>query len=173
MNPISRWFSAACLPSLLLCVACTSTPAANPTPPPMDPKPVSQSEKGVDLAVDGPGIEALGPIYFDTDRSLLRPDARTALKKHAEAIKKHPEWGVVTIEGHCDERGSEEYNMGLGIRRASAVVRYLADLGVPSSRLQTRSLGEEHPAVAGHDESAWSRNRRSEIRSEAYDAAQR
>jgi peptidoglycan-associated lipoprotein len=104
---------------------------------------------------------------------VLREDARETLKGHARVIQQHPEWGTVTIEGHCDERGSQEYNLALGGRRASAVARYLADLGVPGKRLTTRSLGEEHPAVAGHDESAWRHNRRSELRSEGYEAAQR
>ena len=73
--------------------------------------------------------------------------------------------GVITIEGHCDERGSEEYNLALGERRASGVKRYLVDLGVPASRLRTVSFGEAKPAVVGHDESAWRYNRRAEFKS--------
>jgi peptidoglycan-associated lipoprotein len=73
--------------------------------------------------------------------------------------------GTVTIEGHCDERGSEEYNLALGDRRASGVKQYLVDLGVPASRLRTVSFGEAKPAVVGHDESAWRYNRRSEFKS--------
>ena len=73
------------------------------------------------------------------------------------------ERGVITIEGHCDERGSEEYNLALGERRANGVKRYLVDLGVPSSRLRTVSFGEVKPSVMGHDESAWRHNRRSDF----------
>ena len=70
----------------------------------------------------------------------------------------------MTIEGHCDERGSEEYNLALGERRANAVKRYMVDLGVPSSQLRTVSFGEAKPAVVGHDESAWRYNRRTEFK---------
>jgi peptidoglycan-associated lipoprotein len=104
-----------------------------------------------------------GPIYFDTDRSELRMDAREELKSSAEAIQQHPEWGTLTIEGHCDERGSDEYNLALGERRAAKVKQYLKDLGVESKRLDTVSYGETKPAVRGHEESSWKLNRRSEI----------
>ena len=85
----------------------------------------------------------------------------------------HPEWGVLTIDGHCDDRGSEEYNLALGSRRAAAVERYLTDLGVPVSRLATRTFGEEKPAVAGRGERAWRYNRRSEFQIEARESASR
>jgi peptidoglycan-associated lipoprotein len=103
----------------------------------------------------------LGTIYFDFDRSDIRPDARETLRSNAEAIKGST--GVVTIEGHTDERGSTEYNLALGERRANAAKRYLVDLGVASSRLNTVSFGEDRPAVQGHDESAWRYNRRAEF----------
>ena len=115
----------------------------------------------------------LDPIYFDTDRALLRPEARDRLESRARAILAHPEWGVVTIEGHCDERGSDEYNLALGERRATTVQRYLMDLGVPSSRMRTVTFGESRPAVPGHAESAWRYNRRSELQSEAVRSARR
>jgi len=105
----------------------------------------------------------LSPIYFDYDRSTLRPEAADKLKAHAERIRSFPEWASVTIQGHCDERGTEEYNLALGDRRADAVKRYLVTLGVPESRLRTVSYGELQPAVGGHDETAWSRNRRAEF----------
>ena len=113
------------------------------------------------------------PIYFDTDTAVLRPEARAELKARAEAIRKHPEWGVVTVQGHCDERGSGEYNLALGERRAMAVKRYLVDLGVPASRLETVSYGESQPAVLGHDETAWRFNRRTELASDAVQSARR
>ena len=123
-----------------------------------------------DQGAVGPGSSSLTlraelqTVYFDFDRSEIRPDARSALKTNAQVLKENKDWGVVTIEGHCDERGSEEYNLALGERRANEVKRYLVDLGVPSSRLRTVSFGEARPAVPGRDESAWRYNRRSEFR---------
>lgn len=159
--------------ALLLALGCASAPPAGSPPAAPDPSPATSPDHSAELSLGGRGAPDLAPVYFDTDQSLLRVDARQALKAHAQAIQRHPEWGVVIIEGHCDERGSQEYNMALGGRRAAAVARYLSDLGVPESRLQTRSFGEEHPAITGHDESAWQKNRRSELHSESYDAASR
>jgi len=103
---------------------------------------------------------ALETIYFEYDRSNIRDDAVPLLRQNATAIQQNGEWGRVTIEGNCDERGSEEYNLALGERRADSVKRYLIDLGVPPARLDTVSFGESKPAVPGHDESAWRWNRR-------------
>ena len=107
----------------------------------------------------------LGAIYFAHDRYDIREGAKSTLRANAEAIRANSRGGVITIEGHCDERGTEEYNLALGDRRASGVKRYLVDLGVPASRLRTVSFGEAKPAVVGHDESAWRYNRRSEFKS--------
>ena len=85
------------------------------------------------------------------------------LRNNASVIKENADWGKITVEGNTDERGSEEYNLALGERRATAVKRYLVDLGVPGSRLRTVSFGEAKPAVPGHDESAWRYNRRSDF----------
>lgn len=109
-------------------------------------------------------LSELQTIYFDYDRYAIRSDSKAALTSNAGAIKSNVSWGVVTIEGHCDERGSEEYNLALGERRANAVRRYLIDLGVEGSRLRTVSFGEARPAVPGHDENAWRYNRRSEFK---------
>ena len=108
-------------------------------------------------------ITDLVPVYFDYDKSAIRSDSAEVLRGNAGAIKANADWGQVTIEGNTDERGSEEYNLALGERRAMAVKRYLVDLGVPTSRLRTVSFGEAKPAVPGHDESAYRYNRRSDF----------
>jgi peptidoglycan-associated lipoprotein len=105
----------------------------------------------------------LETVYFDYDSFQIREDAKPVLKANAQAILGKREWPKVVVEGHCDERGSDEYNLALGERRAEQVKRYLVDLGVPSSKLDTVSFGEANFAVQGHDESAWRYNRRSEF----------
>ena len=102
-------------------------------------------------------------IYFDYDKSNLRKDAQDALSSNAKLIQKYPKWKV-TIEGHCDERGTAEYNLALGERRAMSAYRYLVSLGIPDSQLSTVSYGEERPADPGHNEAAWAKNRRDEFK---------
>ena len=109
-------------------------------------------------------VRELGSIYFDYDSAEIRGDARTTLKANGQAIGSHSEWKTITLEGHTDERGSEEYNLALGERRANAAKQYLIDLGAPGSRMITVSFGEASPAVQGHDESAWRWNRRVEFK---------
>src|SRR2546422_2542876 len=118
---------------------------------------------------EGSGMDQMGgklpgfqTVYFDYDKADIREDARPALRQNADKLNAG-NLGTVTIEGHCDERGSTEYNLALGERRANAVKRYLVDLGVPSNNLRTVSFGEERPAVQGHDESAWRYNRRADF----------
>ncbi len=106
---------------------------------------------------------ALENVYFDFDKSDLRQDARDALSKNAEALLKQVADAKVKIAGHCDERGSDEYNLALGDRRAKSVAKYLQTLGVKADRITTISFGKEKPAVDGHDEAAWSKNRRAEF----------
>lgn len=101
-------------------------------------------------------------VYFDFDKSEIRDEAKPILKAHAEYLSAHPDVHVV-LEGNTDERGTREYNMALGERRAKAVYQYLTLLGVGPSQLKTVSYGEERPAALGHDESAWSKNRRVEL----------
>jgi peptidoglycan-associated lipoprotein len=101
-------------------------------------------------------------VYFDYDTAILRDDAREALKADAALLKKHPDLHI-QIAGHCDERGTQAYNLALGERRAQAVREYLGQLGVPSARLVTISYGKEKPADPGNDESAWAKNRRCEF----------
>jgi len=109
-------------------------------------------------------IVKLRPVHFDFDRSEIRDDMKAALRESADQIIGHPDWSKVIIEGHCDERGSEEYNFALGERRAATVKKYLVALGVSADRLETVNFGETQPAMLGHDESAWNYNRRAELR---------
>jgi peptidoglycan-associated lipoprotein len=110
-------------------------------------------------------ISDLETVYFDYDQSAIRSDSAEVLRRNAESIKGNAAWGEISIQGNTDERGSEEYNLALGERRAGAVQRYLVDLGVSASRLRTVSFGEAKPAVPGHDESAYRYNRRSDFAS--------
>jgi peptidoglycan-associated lipoprotein len=104
----------------------------------------------------------LPPIYFALDSTEIRGEFRGALEAGAMGLKESG--ASVVIEGHCDERGSEEYNFALGERRAGAVRKYLFNLGVPMGQMTVISYGEARPAVVGRGESAWSMNRRSEFK---------
>jgi peptidoglycan-associated lipoprotein len=101
----------------------------------------------------------LGDIFFDYDQSLIRPDAKKTLDKNVEWLRGTAKPNLV-IEGHCDERGSQEYNLALGQRRAKAAQDYLVASGIDEKRIKTISYGKERPFVVGHDESAWQWNRR-------------
>lgn len=103
----------------------------------------------------------LGTIYFDFDSSAIRADARSVLRKDAEVLRESG--SNMTIEGHTDERGDEEYNLALGERRATAVKKYLVNLGADGGQLWTISYGEAKPAALGHSEAAWQWNRRAEF----------
>jgi peptidoglycan-associated lipoprotein len=104
----------------------------------------------------------LQTVFFGYDRFDLSESTRRALKENATKLQAHPSWRV-RVDGHCDERGTIEYNLELGAKRARAVVEYLGQLGVEVTMLEVRSFGEERPASPGHDESAWSQNRRAEF----------
>ncbi|MGC8774861.1 MAG: peptidoglycan-associated lipoprotein Pal [Chlorobaculum sp.] len=101
----------------------------------------------------------IGDIFFDFDSSALSPEAQEQLKQNASWMQKNTR-ALVTIEGHCDERGTDEYNIALGERRAEAARTYLVNLGVSGARLSTVSYGEEKPFDLGHNEEAWAKNRR-------------
>jgi len=105
----------------------------------------------------------LKSIYFDFDRFDVRPDQRPTMQANAQRLNGDLAKFKVVIEGHCDERGTNEYNMNLGDQRSNAARQYLINLGVPASRIRTISYGEERPADPGHGEEAWARNRRSEF----------
>lgn len=113
---------------------------------------------GQSLASGGSG-ELDTVIYFDYDQSELRPEYLALLSRHADRLA-HGSDVLVRLEGHADERGSREYNVGLGERRSQAVRRILVANGVPADHLSTISYGEERPAMQGHDERSWSMNRR-------------
>jgi peptidoglycan-associated lipoprotein len=109
-----------------------------------------------------PGVPDFKVIYFDFDESTLRADAQEALRFNAQIMRDNPDLRV-QIHGHCDERGTEEYNLALGQRRAESAKRYLVDLGIRPARVNTKTFGEARPAVVGHNESAWAKNRRDEF----------
>jgi peptidoglycan-associated lipoprotein len=129
----------------------TASVTVNAPPPPPPPPPQ------VDL--DKLFLQEVRDAYFDYDKADVRPDARTALSKTADFLKSYPSIKV-TIEGHCDERGSTEYNLGLGDRRASAVKQFLVSSGVSADRLNTVSFGKEKPFCTESNEACWSQNRR-------------
>jgi len=121
-------------------------------PPPAAPAPKEPS-------IDDLWTRDVHDAYFDTDKADIRADARQALSGTADFLKAHPSVKV-NIEGHCDERGSTEYNLGLGDRRAAAVKQYLVSLGVTADRMTTVSFGKEKPVCMDHGEPCWQQNRR-------------
>lgn len=135
-----------------------------PAPQVVEQEPVVETkpEPVVEKAT-APDISDLGKVFFAYDSHNLSPEAKLALKVGAEWMKENADLKV-TIEGHCDERGSDEYNMALGERRAQTVREYLANLGVSKGRLNAISYGEEQPATPGHDEVSWAKNRRVEFK---------
>jgi peptidoglycan-associated lipoprotein len=149
----------AALPFALACTSTTVTPPPEPSAPSEPAAEVSEPTASSTREAS-PVFE---PLYFKTDESVLESDARDSLQSYAKSILDHPEWGVITIEGHCDERGTEPYNRALGSSRAAAVERHLVESGVPPERITTRSFGADRPAIPGHGEQAWRYNRRSEL----------
>ncbi len=134
-------------------------PATSVAPPPSaQPPSVAADVLSEDIAtLNRKGY--LKDAFFDYDQAELRPDAREALSADAQWLKKYPS-AKIMIEGHCDERGTEEYNLALGDRRANAAREYLASLGVPATRIASVSYGKERPFCAQETESCWQENRR-------------
>lgn len=124
--------------------------------PPEEPRAKVQEPTGGMAAFD---VSDLVDVFFELDKSDLTREGRDRLSSNARLLKA-TSGAKIVVEGHCDERGTSEYNLGLGERRARAVRNYLVSLGVPDSRIETVSYGEEKPFAAGHDESAWKENRR-------------
>lgn len=140
--------------------------AVPPAPPqrvdealPVPPEPIVEDAIGNrtldDLNRDSP----FKPVFFALDSAELDDAGRAVVTANADLLRKYRTW-VMTVEGHCDERGTPEYNLALGERRAVAVKTYLVSLGIGPERLRTVSYGKEFPFEPGHDEAAWSRNRR-------------
>ena len=144
-----------------------STPSSRPPAPPepvaeptiVPPEPVRDDAIASASLDDLNRNSPLKPVFFDYNSSDLSPDAQRALDENAATIKKYPSWAV-TIEGHCDERGTAEYNLALGERRSVAARAYLVSLGIPADRVRTVSYGKEFPFDPGHDEAAFRKNRR-------------
>ena len=170
--------------ALTAAVACgkKTPPIARPMPPPMPatstapprppapPEPVAEPtvvppEPVRDDAISAASLDDLNkssplkPIFFELDSSELSAEAQKALDGNAALLKRYPSW-TVTVEGHCDERGTAEYNLALGERRAITARAYLVSLGIPAERVRTVSYGKEFPFDPGHDETAFSKNRR-------------
>jgi peptidoglycan-associated lipoprotein len=122
--------------------------------------PVESSSSGMDTGA-GDLSKLTRAYYFDFDKADLRPDSQAALDRSISVLKNGSQ--RIRLEGNCDERGTREYNMALGERRANAVANYMVVNGVARDRIETVSYGEEKPAAAGHDEGAWSQNRRVEL----------
>jgi peptidoglycan-associated lipoprotein len=144
--------------------------AASPARPPAPPEPVVEPtivppEPVRDDAISSASLDDLNknsplkPVFFELDSSDLDGPGQKTLDENAVLLKRYPNW-TITIEGHCDERGTAEYNLALGERRAIAARAYLVSLGIPADRLRTVSYGKEFPFDPGHDENAYAKNRR-------------
>jgi len=155
------------LATTMAVVGCSSKVKEEPTDKPQISIPADDRLSGVGADDGSAGkdtslIPSQRVIYFDFDSDLIRDDARSILEGHAAYLSANPNIKI-RLEGHADERGSREYNLALGERRAEAVKRMLNILGVYDNQLQTLSYGEENPSAWGHDELSWQQNRRVEF----------
>ena len=144
-----------------------TSPGGTPAPPtpvpdttPIPPEPKISDDPLVSGDLDQINKNSpFQPLFFPLDGFEVDAAGQQVLQANAAILKKYPTW-IITIEGHCDERGTPEYNLALGEKRALAAKAYLVSLGVPADHLRTVSYGKEFPFDPGHDESAWSKNRR-------------
>ena len=178
-----QFFLTIAIIALLIVGACAKKkpPVARPTTPPAagantggrppgppepvpEPVPVPAEPLGSDTLASS-DIDAINknspfePVFFALDEDTIDAAGQQALNHNAELMKKYPTW-IITIEGHADERGTAEYNLALGERRALASRNYLISVGIPADRLRTVSYGKEFPFEPGHDEGSWAKNRR-------------
>jgi peptidoglycan-associated lipoprotein len=164
MSTYSRWIATAVLPLILLLamsVGCSRKPKPVVVPATVEPTSTRETVKPPDTApqTQTPAVLELKDVFFDYDRFALRDDAREALTGNGQLLVDNAGASVL-LEGHCDERGTVEYNLALGERRANAAKGFLVQYGVDPSRVSTISYGEERPFAAGQGESAWAQNRR-------------
>ena len=137
---------------------------AKPTPPPPSPPPAAARPTAAPAT---PSLSELfqqnvKDAFFNFDKADVRSDAREVLTKDAEFLRDNPSVSL-EVDGHCDDRGGEEYNLALGDRRATAVKQYLVAQGIPQNRIQTVSLGKEHPFCSSESEDCWQQNRRGHL----------
>jgi peptidoglycan-associated lipoprotein len=169
-----KWVKSFSIPILLVLVvalsgcclfgkkATTETVTAPPTITEQAPPPAVTDAELDALKKAAQAEGALMPIYFDYDKSNLKPEAKKNLDKTAAWLTKKPTVNI-KVEGNCDERGTAEYNVALGERRANSAKEYLVKLGVSAERLETVSWGKEKPLDPGHNEAAWAKNRRDDF----------
>lgn len=139
-----------------------ATPAAPPSTPVDDGAAERERAEAARRAIEAARAVLLQTIYYDYDSDELRSDARAVLDDKLRVLNANP--GLrIRIEGHCDERGTDQYNLALGRRRADQAKRYLLDRGIDASRIETMSFGRERPAAMGSSEDAWAQNRRGEF----------
>jgi peptidoglycan-associated lipoprotein len=143
----------------------TEVPPPLAPPAPIDEPPLTTPSVASESAIGSKDLDALNrnsplaPVFFGLDSYELSNEARGVLQASAKVLQQQPSWQI-TVEGHCDERGTAEYNLSLGERRALAAKSYLVSLGIAADRLRTVSYGKEFPFDPGHDDSAWAKNRR-------------
>jgi peptidoglycan-associated lipoprotein len=139
--------------------AVTEAPVKEVPPAPVEVAPATPPPAAPGVAVTEEKLSRFDDVRFDFDKSEVKEDGRKTCQVVAGYLKMNPK-AKLQIEGHCDERGTAEYNLALGDRRATAVMTYLVSLGVPKAALSTVSFGKEKPLDPGHDEEAWAKNRR-------------
>ncbi|MDH5751988.1 MAG: peptidoglycan-associated lipoprotein Pal [Deltaproteobacteria bacterium] len=145
---------------IFIAAGCAQQAATTEEPPPVVEAEAPPPE--VETQPEPPPPPTFEVVYFDFDKSEIKPEFETTIQANAEKLVANAEVKVV-IEGHCDERGTNEYNLALGERRAQAIRNALVAAGASPDQLSTISFGEERPAVEGADEAAWSKNRRAEV----------
>ena len=164
---MKRLILAATLTSAIALAGCKKEPPQVDLDPPQSVTPTPTGTTGTVDSTPQPGsqthfaaaMQGADTIYFDTDRYNIDGEDQAALRRQAEYLLQYP-GATATVEGHADERGTRDYNLALGERRANAARAYLVSLGVPENRIRMVSYGEERPRATGSNESAWAQNRR-------------